>query len=77
MFFSLISFIDKSAQEKLWGQHTNVTLDIAGTHKTQDLRTENVPFKMKSLNLNEHSIAFAHSSISLGKQQLQQAEAKR
>ena len=63
MFF----FIDQSVQEKLRAQGTGVTLNIAGIHRTKDLKTEKVPLKMKGLHSKVHSIeAFAHPSISLG-----------
>ena len=62
-----LSFIDQSVQEKLRAQGTDVTLNIAGIHGKNDLKTERVPLKIKGLHSKVHSIeAFAHPSISLG-----------
>ena len=63
---STVSFIDQSVQEKLRAPGTDVTLNIAGIHRTKDLKTEKVPLKLKGLHSKVHSIeAFAHPSISL------------
>ena len=63
---STISFIDQSVKDQLQTKGTDVTLDIAGIHGTQDLRTEKVPITIKGLHSKVHPIeAFAHSSISL------------
>ena len=44
-----------------------MTLNIAGTHGTKDLKTEKIPLKINGLHSKVHSIeAFAHPSISLG-----------
>ena len=43
---STVSFIDQSVQEKLRAQGTDVTLNIAGIHRTNDLKTEKVPLKI-------------------------------
>ena len=37
---STVSFINQSVQEKLRAQGTDVTLKIAGIHRTNDLKTE-------------------------------------
>ena len=56
-----------SVQEKLRDQGTDLTLNIAGIHGRKDLKTENVPLKIKGLQSSVHSIeVFAHPSISLG-----------
>ena len=44
---STVSFIDQIVQEKLRAQGTDVTLKIAGTHGTKDLKTEKVPLIIK------------------------------
>ena len=65
---STVSFIDQSVQEKLRAQGTDVTLNIAGIHGAKDLKTEEVPLKIKGLHSKVHSIeAFAQPSISMGK----------
>ena len=62
-----VSFIDQSVKDQLQAKGTDVTLNIAGIHGTQDLRTEKVPITIKGLHSKVHSIeAFAHPSISLG-----------
>ena len=64
---STVSFIDQSVKDQLQAKGTDVTLNIAGIHGTQDLRTEKVPITIKGLNSKVHSVgAFAHPSISLG-----------
>ena len=64
---STVSFIDQSVKNQLQAKGTDVTLNIAGIHGTQDLRTENVPITIEGLHSKVHSIeAFAHPSISLG-----------
>ena len=64
---STVSFIDQSVKDQLQAKGTDVTLNIAGIHGTQDLRTEKVPIPIKGLHSKVHSIeAFAHPSISLG-----------
>ena len=64
---SIVSFIDQSVKDQLQGKGTDVTLNIAGIHGTQDLRTEKVPILIKGLHSKVCSIeAFAHPSISLG-----------
>ena len=64
---STVSFTDQSIKNQLQGKGTDVTLNIAGIHGTQDLRTEKVPITMKELYSKVHSIeAFAHPSVSLG-----------
>ena len=64
---STVSFIDQSVKDQLQAKGTDVTLNIAGIHGTQDLRTEKVPITKKGLHSKVHSIeAFAHPSISLG-----------
>ena len=64
---STVSFIDQSVKHRLQAKATDVTLNIAGIHGTQDLRTEKVPLTIKGLHSKAHSIeAFAHPSISLG-----------
>ena len=64
---STVSFIDQSVKNQLKAKGTDVTLNIAGIHGTQDLRTEKVPITIKGLHSKLHSIeAFAHPSISLG-----------
>ena len=64
---STVSFIDQSVKDQLQAKGTDVTLNIAGIHGTQDLRTEKVPITIKGLHSKVHSIeAFAHPSISLG-----------
>ena len=64
---STVSFIVQSVQEKLRAQGTDVTLNISGILGTQDLKTGNVPLKLKGLLSKVHSIeAFAHPSISQG-----------
>ena len=64
---STVSFIDQSVKDQLQAKGTDVTLNIAGMHGTQDLRTEKVPITIKGLHSKVHSIeAFAHPSISLG-----------
>ena len=40
---STVSFIDQSVKDQLQAKGTDVTLNIAGIHGTQDLRTEKVP----------------------------------
>ena len=63
---STISFIDQSVKDQLQAKGTDVTLNIAGIHGTQDLGTEKVPITIKGLHSKVHSIeAFAHPSISL------------
>ena len=58
---STVSFIDQSVKDQLQAKGTDVTLNIAGIHGTQDLRTEKVPITIKGLNSKVHSIeAFAH-----------------
>ena len=64
---STVSFIDQSVKNQLQAKGTDVTLNIAGIHGTQDLRTEKVPITIKGLHSKVHSIeAFADPSISLG-----------
>ena len=64
---STVSFIDQTVKNQLQAKGTDVTLNIAGIHGTQDLRTEKVPITIKGLNSKVHSVeAFAHPSISLG-----------
>ena len=64
---STVSFIDQSVKDQLQAKGTDVTLNIAGIHGTQDLRTGKVPITIKGLHSKVHSSeAFAHSSISLG-----------
>ena len=64
---STVSFIDQSVKNQLQAKGTHVTLNIAGIHGTQDLRTEEVPITIKGLHSKVHSIeAFEHPSISLG-----------
>ena len=64
---STVSFIDQSVKDQLQAKSTDVTLNIAGIHGTQDLRTEKVPITIKVLHSMVHSIeAFAYPSISLG-----------
>ena len=63
---STVSFIDQSVKEQLQAKGTEVTLNIAGIHGTQDLRTEKVPITIKGLHSKVQSIEeFAHPSISL------------
>ena len=47
---STVSFIHRSAQEKLRAQGTDVALNIAGIHGTKYLKTEKVPLKIKGLH---------------------------
>ena len=64
---STVFFIDQSVKDQLQAKGTDVTLNIAGIHGTQDLRTEKVPITIKGLHSKVHSIeAFAHPSILLG-----------
>ena len=64
---STVSFIDQGVQQKLGAQGTDATLNIAGIHETEDLKTEKIPLKIKGLHSKVQSIeAFAHPSISLG-----------
>ena len=64
---STVSFIDQSVKDQLQAKGTDVTLNIAGIHGTQDLRTEKVPITIKGLHSKVHSIeVFAHPSKSLG-----------
>ena len=64
---SMVPIIDQSGQEKLRAQETDVTLSIAGIHRTKDLKTEKVPLKIKGLHSKVQSVkVFAHPSISLG-----------
>ena len=44
---STVSFIDQSVKDQLQANGTDVTLNIAGIHGTQDLRTEKVPITIK------------------------------
>ena len=61
---STVSFIDQSVQKKLQAQCTELTLNTAGIHGTNDLKTERVPLKIKGLHSRVHSVeAFAHRSI--------------
>ena len=63
---SMVSFINRSVQEKLRAQGTDVTLNIAGIHGTKVLKTEKFLLKIKGLHSKVHSIeASAHPSISL------------
>ena len=63
---STVSFINQSVKYQLQAKGTDVTLNIAGIHGTQDLRTDKVPITKKGLHPKVHSIeAFAHPSISL------------
>ena len=63
---STVSFIDQSVKDQLQAKGTDVTLNIAGIHVTQDLWTEKVPITIKWQNSKVHSIeAFAHPSFSL------------
>ena len=58
-----VSFIGQSALEKLRAQGTDVTLNMAGINGTKDLKTENVPLKIKGLHSKVHStVAFARPS---------------
>ena len=62
-----VSFIDQSVKDQLQAKGTDVTLNLAGIHGTQDLRTKKLPIAIKGLHSKVHSIeAFAHPSISLG-----------
>ena len=64
---STVSFIDQSVKDQLKAKGTDVTLNIAGIHGAQDLRTEKVPITIKGLNSKVHSAeAFVHPSILLG-----------
>ena len=64
---STVSFTDQSIKNQLQAKGTDVTMNIAGIHGTQDLRTEKVPITMKELHSKVHSIeAFAHPSVSFG-----------
>ena len=47
---STVSFIDQSVKDQLQAKGTDVTLNIAGIHGTQDLRTEKVPITIKGLH---------------------------
>ena len=63
---SAVSFIDQSVEDQIQAKGTDVTLNIAGMHGTQDLRTEKVPITIKRLHPKVHSIeASAHPSILL------------
>ena len=44
---STASFIDPSVKDQLQAKGTDVTLNIAGIHGTQDLRTEKVPITIR------------------------------
>ena len=64
---STVSFIDQSVKDQLQAKGADVTLNIAGIHGTQDLRTEKVPITIEGLHSKVHSIeAFADPSTSLG-----------
>ena len=64
---STVSFIDQNVKDQLQAKGTDVTLNIAGKHETQDLRTEKVRITIKGLYSKVHSTeAFAHPSISSG-----------
>ena len=64
---STVSFIDQNVKDQLQAKGTDVILNIAGIHGTQDLRTEKVPITIKGLNSKVHSVeAFVHPSILLG-----------
>ena len=64
---STVSFIDQTVKDQLQAKGRDVTLNIAGIHGMQDLRTEEVPITIKGLHSEVLSIeAFAHPSISLG-----------
>ena len=64
---STVSFTYQSVKDQLQAKGTDVTLNIAGIHGTQDLRIEKVPFTIKRLHSKVHSIeAFARPSTSLG-----------
>ena len=64
---STVSVIDQCEPEKLGAQGTDLTLNIAGIHEANDLKTEKIPLKIMGLHSKVHSIeAFAHPSISLG-----------
>ena len=55
---STVSFIDQSVKDQLQAKGTDVTLNIAGIHGTQDLRTEKVPITVKGLHSNTFKGAF-------------------
>ena len=64
---STVSFIDQSVKNQLQAKGTDVALNIAGIHGTQNLRTEKVPITIKGLHSKVYSIeAFAQPSISFG-----------
>ena len=64
---STVLFIDQSVKDQLQAKGTEVNLNIAGIHGTQDLRTKKVPITIKGLHSKVHSIeAFVHPSILLG-----------
>ena len=64
---STISFIDQSVKNQQQAKGTDVNLNIADIHGTQDLRTEKFPITINGLNSKVHSIeALAHPSILLG-----------
>ena len=64
---STVSFIDENVKDQLQAKGTEVTLNTAGIHWTEDLRTEKVPITIKGLHSKMLSIeAFAHPSTSLG-----------
>ena len=64
---STVSFIDQSVKDQLQAKGTDVTLNIAGIHGTQNVRTERVPITIKGLHSKVHSIeAFAHPLILFG-----------
>ena len=58
---STVSFIDQSVQEKLRAQGTDVTLNIAGIHGTKDLKTEEVPLKIKGLHSKVRQLKRLHT----------------
>ena len=64
---STVSFIDETVTDQLKAKGTDVTLNIAAIHGTQDLTTEKVPITVKGVHSKVNSIeALAHPSISLG-----------
>ena len=74
---STLSFIDQSFKDQIQAKGTDVTMNIAGIHGTQDLRTEKVAITIKGINSKVHPIeAFAQPSISLGKMTFDYKELK-
>ena len=61
-----VKIIDQIIRKKLQARGTDVTLNIAGSHGTKDLKTKKVHLTKKVQHSRLHSLeVFVHQSISM------------